>query len=108
LNVVLLQSLLNIYKDLQQGPTTSNVELQQSKKLKNPSDTHKHGLSHINVGISSSKKRHQYDKKGRASGRISKESSSGNATIEELYSIDIGSSVPKKKKKRHSHISLTE
>jgi hypothetical protein len=82
--------------------------LQQSKKLKTPSDDQKHGLSHRNVGRSSSKKRHQDVKKRRASGSISTESSSGKTTAKELSIRDSGSSVPGKKKKRHSHSSLTK
>jgi hypothetical protein len=61
LNAVLLQSLFEIQKHLQQGP--SNAELQQSERLKTPSDAQNHGLSHSNVGKSSSKKRHRMPRK---------------------------------------------
>jgi hypothetical protein len=40
MNAVLLQSLSEIQKHLQQGP--SNAELQQSKRLKTPSDAQNH------------------------------------------------------------------
>jgi hypothetical protein len=52
LNAILLQSLLEIQKHLQQGP--SNAKLQQSDRIKTPSYSQKHGLAHNNVGKSSS------------------------------------------------------
>jgi hypothetical protein len=74
LNAVLLQSLSEIQKHLQQGP--SNAELQQSERLKTPSDAQKHGLAHNDVGRSSSKRKHRGTKRGESSGGISTESSS--------------------------------
>jgi hypothetical protein len=74
LNAVLLQSLSEIQKHLQQGP--SNAELQQSERLKTPLDAQKHGLDHNDAGKSSSKRKHQGTKRGGSSGGISTESSS--------------------------------
>jgi hypothetical protein len=73
LNAVLLQSLSEIQNHLQQGP--SNVELQQSERLKTPSDAQKHEMAHNDVGRSSSKRKRQGAKKGGSSGGNSMESS---------------------------------
>jgi len=49
-HAMLLQSLSKIHKHMEQGPATSNAELQQSERLKTPSDAQKHGPSHRNIG----------------------------------------------------------
>jgi hypothetical protein len=82
--------------------------LQQSERLKTPSDAQKHGLAHNDVGNSSSRKRHRDAKKGRSGGSVSTESSSRKTTSIELSSSGIESSVPKKKKRKNSQSSLTE
>jgi hypothetical protein len=76
--------------------------------LKTPSDAQNHGSSHRNVGRSYSKKMHQNVRKGRSGGGTSIESSSGNTTFMDLSSSDTRSSVPKKKRKRHSQSYLIE
>jgi hypothetical protein len=106
LNAILLQSLLEIQKYLQQGPR--NEELKQSKRLKTPLDAHKHRLAHKDVGRISSKKRHHDSKKGRSGGSVSIESSSRKTTLTKLSSSGTESSVPKKRKRNNSHSSLTE
>jgi hypothetical protein len=68
---VLLKSLLNIHKHLQQGPTTSNEKLKNLERFKTPSDALNHGPCHNNVGRCSSKKRHGDARKIRPSGNIS-------------------------------------
>ena len=106
LNAVLLQILSDIQKHVQQGP--SNAQQQQSEKLKTPSDAQNHGSSRCNMVRSSSKKRHQNVRKGRSGGGTSIESSSGNTTFMDLSSSDTRSSVPKKKRKRHSQSYIIE
>lgn len=61
LNTILLQSLSKIKKHLQQNP--SNEELQQSERLKTPSNAQKHGLAHNDAGKSSSKRKRQGTKR---------------------------------------------
>jgi hypothetical protein len=90
---------------LQQGPT--NAKLQQSKRLKTPSDAQKHRLAHNDMGRSSSKKRYQNVKKTKFAGSVSTKSSIIELSSEELSNDDIGSSIPRKRK-RPSQISLTE
>jgi hypothetical protein len=58
------------------------------------------------VGRICSGKRHRDAKRSKTSGDTSTESSSEKATKEELSNND--TSLSKKRKKRHSHISLTE
>ena len=84
LNVVLLQSLLEIKKHMKQVP--SNAELHHSKRNKNPSYAQNHGLDHSDVGKCSSRKRHRNSKKCRSSGSVSIESSSRKTTSVELSS----------------------
>jgi hypothetical protein len=103
-NAVLMQSLSEIQKNLQQG--LSNAKLQQLERLKTPSNSQKHGLAHSNVGNSSSKKRHQNVKKGKSGGSISTDSSNRNIYFEEFSNSDTGLSIPRKRK-RHSESSLT-
>ena len=61
LNAVLLQFLSKIQKHMQQGP--SNEKLQQSERLKTPSNAQKHGLAHNDAGKSSSKRKRQGTKR---------------------------------------------
>ena len=108
LSTVLLQSLSKIQNHLQQGLATSNAGLQQFKNIQIPLDNQKHGPYHKNLGRIYSRKRHMNDKKKRASGDSSIESSNGKTTIEVFSISDIESSIPRKKMKRHSQTYLIE
>jgi hypothetical protein len=103
---VLLQSLSEIQKHMQQVP--SNAELHHSERIKTPSYAQNHGLVHSDVGKSSSRKRHRNSKKCRSSGSVSIESSSRKTTSIDLSSSGTDSSVHENKKRNNSHISLTE
>jgi hypothetical protein len=86
----------------------SNADLQQSERLKTPSDAQNHGLDHNDVGNSSSRKRHKDAKKCRSVGSVSTKSSSRKTTSVENSSSSTESSISKKKKNKYSQSSLIE
>jgi hypothetical protein len=65
-------------------------------------------MAHSDVGRSSSRKKHQDAKKGKLSGSVSTESSSRKTTSVEQSSSGTKSNIPKKRKRKNSHSSLTE
>jgi hypothetical protein len=76
--------------------------------LKTPLDAQRHGLSHRNVGRSSSINKHRDANKRKSGGSVSVESSSKNIYSKELSNNDTRTSVPKKNKRRHSQNSMNE
>jgi hypothetical protein len=105
-NSVLLQSVSEIQKHLQQCP--SNVKLQQSERFKTPSDAQKHGMDHNDGGKSSYNRNHQGTKRGGSSGVISTESSIQKTNSARQSSSGMEYNISKMRKRNKSHSFLTE
>jgi hypothetical protein len=83
INAVLLQSLSNIQRKLQHGPTASHVDRHHTKKTPSPLEIQKHGPESVHTRRNTSKKaqhgakRHSLEDPSSEDTENSKESSSG-------------------------------
>jgi hypothetical protein len=104
INAVLLQILSDIQRQLQHGPTTSNVDRHHTKKTQSPPEIQKHGPESSHTRRSTSKKA-QHGAKRHANAKDSTEESSSEETdnSKELSSSETSShSQRRRKKRKHS------
>jgi hypothetical protein len=104
----LLQILSDIQRQLQHGPTTSNVDKHQPKKTQSPPEIQRHGPESSNTRRSTSKKA-QHGAKRHAKVKDSSEESSseGAESSKELSSSETSSHSQRRRKRRKHSKAMT-
>jgi hypothetical protein len=104
INAVLLQIMSDIQRQLQHGPTTSNVDRHQSKKTQSPPEIQKHGPESSNTRRSTSKKaQHGAKRHANIKDSSGESSSEGDESSKELSNSETSShSQRRRKRRKHS------
>jgi hypothetical protein len=98
INAVLLQSLSDIQRQLQHGPTTSNVDRHHTKKTQSPPEIQKHGPESGHTRRSTSKKAQHGAKR-----HSTEESSSEETDNSKEFSSSETSSHSQRRRKKRKH-----